>query len=236
MEFSKKGKFLEAQVIECFKHIGIKAEGLNRLRVEEEDVEIDCLAVWDGVLFVIECKNCSFPKESVVSQHNFMQRQADAADQVNRVVRIIRSNPCIVRKALGEDASWTKIIPIVVNGLPFSLSNQFKGVYFFDFASLTNFFHRGVVRRMSKEVELPDVPEEGDSIPLWTNGEPSLSDFLMQLDKNTLFKLTARYFVISPFPIPIDESCAFVTSRVCEEEPVLDQFQKLIDRKHSAGR
>lgn len=236
VDFSEKGKFLEAQVITCFRNVGIKAVGLNRFRVDKEDVEIDCLALWDGVLFIIECKNCSFPKESVVSQYNFIKRQADAADQVNRVARIIRSNPWIVKKAFGEDVTWTRIVPIVVNGLPFSLPNQLTGVYFFDFASLTTFFQSGVVRRMSKEVELPDVPEEGAPIPLWTDGKPSLSDFLIQLDKNALFELTARYFVISPFPLPIDKSCAVVTSRVCEEESVLDQFCSLIDRKRRADR
>ncbi len=118
-------------------------------RISRQELEIDCLALWEGVLFVFECKNYALPSENPRHQYSFLLNQKDAKRQLLEKVNAINSRPALVSEALKKNVTWTKVIPIVLNGMPFSLSGKIDGAYFLDYATLKNFLQTGMATRYS---------------------------------------------------------------------------------------
>ncbi len=225
--FPAKGPALEAEIRELFAQHGVPAASVKR-RVDGEHLEIDCLALWDGVLFVVECKNYALPSESVRNQFSFFQNQQKAAEQLLRIVSLVEAHHEVVREAFQRDVAWERVVPLVINGFPYCYPGEMHGVCYSDRLSLRRFFADGqIYLHQPGRTRLADVPAAGDDIRLWTD-EPGVEDFLMFLDENPLFNLTAAEFKPSLFPVPVSPDLAMATIIFGRGESMLDEMLKTI--------
>ncbi len=191
-------------------------------------MEVDCLALWDGVLFVIECKNYALPSESVRNQFSFFQNQREASEQLSRTVSLVEAHPDIVRDAFQYAVAWERVVPLVINGFPFCFPGEMNGIYYSDRLSLRRFFADGqVYLHQPGRTRLPDAPAAGDDIRLWSD-EPGMEDFLRFLDENPLFNLTAAEFKPSLFPVPVSPDLAMATIIFGRGESMFDEILKTI--------
>ena len=78
-----KGKPFEANTLRVFRDHGVDAAKIDR-RIDGETVEIDCVALWDDILFVCEDKNYFLPGDNPQIEFWFLQNQADAARPPSR--------------------------------------------------------------------------------------------------------------------------------------------------------
>lgn len=225
--FPAKGPSLEAEMRGLLAQHGIPVASIKR-RVEGEHLEIDCLALWDGILFVVECKNYALPSESVRNQFSFFQNQQKAAEQLLRIVSLVEAHPEVVREAFQRDVAWERVIPLVINGFPYCYPGEMHGVYYCDRLSLRRFFADGqVYLHQPGRARLADVPTAGDDIRLWSD-KPGVEEFLMFLEENPLFNLTAVEFKPSLFPVPVSPDVAMATIIFGRGESMFDEMLKTI--------
>ncbi|MCC7419308.1 MAG: hypothetical protein IT428_03395 [Planctomycetaceae bacterium] len=225
--FPTKGAALEAEIRGLFVQSGIPTVGVKR-RVDGEHLEIDCLALWDGVLFVVECKNYALPSESVRNQFSFFRNQREASAQLLRIVSQVESHPEIVRDSFPHAVAWERVVPLVINGFPFCFPGEVDGVYCSDRLSLRRFFGSGrIYLHQPGRTQLADVPSAGHDVELWS-GEPDVEDFLKFLDENPLFYLTAAEFKPSIFPFPVSPDLAMATIIFGRGEAMFDEMLKTI--------
>ena len=76
-----------------------------------------------------------------------MNKQWDALQQVKRKVEDIEQHPELFRDAIRPNATWNRIVPVVLNGSPFSLSGPIDDAYFHDSSALHRFFEDGFIAR-----------------------------------------------------------------------------------------
>ncbi len=178
---SFKGRALEKEILDLMNSNGIAAANVNR-KIGSQEIEIDCVFVWDRVLFVIEAKNYFLPADNPQAEYWFVHQQADAERQVLRKCAAIKSNPDLVRDALPSASEWSEVVPIVLNGLPYSVGGPSKsGVFFYDLSSLRRFFEQGYVScALERGDGAPLRPLSVSVVPLWRD-KPSAKDLRQQL-------------------------------------------------------
>lgn len=215
---SWKGKPFEANTIELFQTHGIEATAIHR-RMDGEEIEIDCVAIWDNILFVIECKNYFMPSDNPQSEFWFLQDQVAAASQVMRKVRAIEAYPEMVGDALGKKVTWSRIVPIVLNGSPFSLPGPIQDVYFYDSSALHRFFEEGYIAySVDGGGNVAPRPISESTKQLWSGARPSAQDFLQQLEKPVQVVQAIRLFDRVVRAAPLSRHL-FVQTRVIERLP-----------------
>lgn len=177
-----KGEPFEANTIELFRTHGIDAAEIRR-RVDGEELQVDCIAVWDDILFVCEDKNYFLPSDNPQSEFWFLHDQADAARQVLRKVQTIEDHPEIVSESLNNDVTWQRIIPVVLNGAPFSIPGPIQGAHFYDASALHRFFEEGFIGySVDRGISAPQPMAEG-RVELWSGERPVAADLVKQLER-----------------------------------------------------
>jgi hypothetical protein len=114
-------------------------------------------------------------------------------------VEAIKNDRRIVERALGvdSDAEWSDIVPVVLNGMPFSLSGMVNGVYYADYSSVERFFESGKLHQLKADSkETPDFSNSDEPIDLWADGKPTVSDLIGMLDVNPHFQRLAAKWAI----------------------------------------
>jgi hypothetical protein len=177
-----KGENFEKDVRELFRQHQLAASGIKR-RINSEEIEIDCVVPWGDYLFVFECKNYSLPSDIPQSEYWFLLDQEDAKRQVQRKVAAIEAHPELIHDCFGNQVSWLRIVPVVLNGVPFSRIKSSDGVCFFDSSALHRFFEDGFIgmAAMHHDLSTPGIvlPEVQRFYP----GErPTPEDFVRQLE------------------------------------------------------
>ena len=149
-----------------FRMQGIPAAAINR-RIDGQQCEIDCVVLWDRILFVFECKNYSLPGDNAQSEYWFTVQQASAARQASIKADVLRQHPEVVAEELKVTPDWVQIAPVVLNGTPYSRPGPIDGVYFYDASALHRFFDKGQVG-----FQIGDMPLSGMTMALWTGERP----------------------------------------------------------------
>jgi len=210
-DMSWKGEPFEANTRDLFRTHGIEAVRIHR-HVNGEELEIDCVALWDSILFVFENKNYSLPGDKPQSEFWFVQDQADAARQVQRKVKAIEANPAIVSEEMGKDVSWKRIVPVVLNAVPFSLAGPIDGVHFYDNSALHRFFEEGFIgysvdKGGSEALRI--IPESVTN--LWAGERPCAEDLLRQMEQPEQVVKALPLFQHSWRGFPISRSLCIAT-------------------------
>lgn len=200
-----KGEPFEANTRELFRNHCVEAVRIHR-KVNGQELEIDSVILWDEILFVCEDKNYSLPGDKPQSEFWFLKDQLDAAEQVLRKVKAIKANPEIVSEAMGKPVTWKRIVPVVLNAIPFSLPGPDKqGVHFYGSSALHRFFEEGFIGY--------SVDKGGDGAPqiipesvtkLWAGERPCGEDLVRQMEQPAqvvhalpYFRQAGRCFAIS---------------------------------------
>ena len=178
-----KGEPFEANTLKLFRTHGVEATSIHR-QIEGKELEIDCVALWDDILFVCEDKNYFLPGDNPQREFWFLRDQAAAARQVMKKVRAIQAHPEIVSEALGKMVTWKCIVPVVLNGSPFSLPGPIKCVHFYDSSALHRFFEDGFVS-YSVDQGGADAPRPipACTTRLWAGSRSCAEDLLRQMER-----------------------------------------------------
>jgi hypothetical protein len=219
-----KGKPFEANTLRLFCDHGVDAVRIYR-RINGAEVEIDSVALWDDILFVCENKNYFLPSDNPQSEFWFLQDQAAAARQVRTKVRVIETHPEIVSEALGKKVTWKRIVPVVLNGAPFSLPGPIQGVYFYDASALHRFFEEGQISYTSFQ----GVGEVPRVIPktvtrLWSGPRASADDLVRQMEQPEQVIRIAREFSRVRRRFPISEQLYVATVIPDRKTPTIESI------------
>lgn len=170
---------------------------------------------WADKLFVFECKFYGLPSENARHQFDFCTYQVDAAKQLLKKVKAIENDRSIVERALsvGSDAEWSEIVPVVLNGMPFTLPGRVNGVYYADYSSLERFFESGKLHPLKAESkETPDFSDSDEPIDLWAGGKPKVSDLMCMLELNPHFQRLAAKWTIQVVKVEVVAGHFFCTN------------------------
>ena len=193
IRFDDKGTVLEDRLNRLLTSLGIRCGDFHRKGREE--LEIDQIALWEDTLFVFECKFHGLPSENARHQFDFCRNQSNAAEQLLKKVVAIEKDKSIVKRALGvgTNPEWSNTVPVVLNGMPFSLPGMVNGVYYADNASLVRFFESGKLSPMKPDSsESPDFSGIGEPVDLWASTKPAVADLKRMLQVNPHFELLAK--------------------------------------------
>ncbi|ROL67402.1 hypothetical protein BHU25_17960 [Pseudomonas vranovensis] len=226
-EFKPKGEGLENEVKELFISHGIEAVGYKRKYPEPEgEYQYDVLALWDGKLFVLECKNRWLCEGRPVAIYNFLKQTREDARQVTRLVGGLELHPEMVHAAFGREVKYDEIIPCVVAGLPYAMPDQLDGVFFTDKSILTRFFSDRYFG-----VEYTDRPKEDQHViyDQWETNKPLVSDFIRTLRNPIQVALTNGTLDSRSVEFPVGRSIHLKSSYIYTKQLDLDAYQDLIN-------
>jgi hypothetical protein len=213
IRFDDKGTVLEDRLNRLLSSHSIQCGDFHR--TGRNELEIDQIAIWEDTLFVFECKFYSLPSENARHQFDFCTYQVDAAEQLLKKVKAIENDRSIVERALGvgSDAEWSDIVPVVLNGMPFSLPGMVNGVYYMDYASLERFFESVKLYPMMPDpTGTPDFSAIGEHVDLWENLKPEISGLKRMLQNNPHFQILASNWKPELLTVEVAESHYFFSS------------------------
>lgn len=177
----RKGKALERAV----RRIVHDGTGLPcrqvKFKHDGEEFEIDAACIWDDVLLVFECKNHSLSGIRPAGMRDYLEEQEDAAAQLHRLLRGIAARPQAVSDRLGGKG-WSKVIPCVLNGMPWSRPVRGDGIHTYDASALARFFRSPVIE-YPKPVRVAGRVAEVEQVAwrLWGGERPGVADLVKEL-------------------------------------------------------
>jgi hypothetical protein len=138
-QLSRKGKAFEKQMLGFFEDQNLLAKTLKFNR-DGEEYEYDVIVEWGDYLFVFECKNRSLSGYHPVAAYYFALEVDSAVRQANRLVLGLLDSPTLVLERTGIDISNKKIVPCVLNSLPYARSGEHDGVFVADASGIKRYF------------------------------------------------------------------------------------------------
>jgi hypothetical protein len=224
IRISRKGKGLERRLIEVFAINHIEAKELHFWR-DGNECQCDGAAIWDGVLFLFECKNRSLSAGRPSRYHTFLTAIGGGASQLQRVSRAIERHPEVVRQALGPSAQWRETVCCVVSGLPWS-AGEIDGVCFYDMSALMRFFEAGTVYLKIIQPLATDanVMWRHHIVRLWTGDRPSAADFINQLRRPWQLKAIASNYRLVEQENVCEEDRVFCSTMFRRQEHTLKEM------------
>jgi hypothetical protein len=227
IRFDDKGTVLEDRLNRLLSSHGIQCGDFHR--TGRNELEIDQIVLWEDTLLVFECKFYSLPSENARHQFDLCTYQVDAADQLLKKVKAIENDRSIVERALGVgyDAEWSDIVPVVLNGMPFSLPGRVNGVYYADYASVERFFESGKLHPLKADSkETPDFSDSDEPIDLWASGKPTVSDLMRMLEFNPHFQRLAAKWKIQSVKVEVVADHFFCTNLMGSNKGDADAAQR----------
>ncbi len=192
-----------------FRMQGIPAAAINR-RIDGQQCEIDCVVLWDRILFVFECKNYSLPGDNAQSEYWFTVQQASAARQASIKADVLRQHPEVVAEAeLKVTPDWVQIAPGCVewHALP-RAQGLSTGSTFYDASALHHrFFDKGQVGFQTRGY----AAEWNDDAALTGGASEPRMTLLKQLASPAQEALIRQYYDRRRIEFPISERLAVNT-------------------------
>ncbi|MBY0589152.1 hypothetical protein K2X85_18410 [bacterium] len=223
---SWKGKTLEGDIIDLFHKNGIPAAAIKR-KIDGNECEVDCVVLWEGILFVFECKNHSLPADNAQTEYWFTREQASAARQAKTKAEVLGRNPAVVGEELRVNPHWERIVPIVLNGPPYSLAGPIDGVYFYDASALHRFFEKGQIG-----VKIGDKFVSDKTVRFWTSERPSAVDLLRQMTNCAQVDLIGELFALVDIEFAVSKELVVSTTKVERRPPNIETT--VLDRDASS--
>ena len=138
-QLGRKGKAFEKQMLAFFEdqHLVAKTFKFNK---DGEEYEYDVIVEWGDYVFVFECKNRSLSGYHPVAAYYFALEVDSAVRQSKRLVSGLLNSPALVLERTGIDISNKRIVPCVLNSLPYARSGENNGVFVADASGVKRFF------------------------------------------------------------------------------------------------
>lgn len=227
-DFKLKGSGLETTLKETFNSNGIEAVSYKRKFSDPEgEYEYDTLVLWEGKLFVMECKNRWLCEGRPVAIYNYLKQVREDVSQVNRLVAGLKAHPEMVSAAFGRIVSYNEIIPCVVGGLPHAMLEKISGIFFTDISVVSRFFsNRHFV------VEYGDS-EKGDSIKLydqWGANKPSVSKFLRALSRPIQVLIALGGMDFKAIEVAVGSSIYLSSKLISSKHLDLNAYKELVSK------
>lgn len=201
---ARKGKAFERYILSFFEKKKLFAKSF-KFSVGGEEYEYDVILTWGDYIFVFECKNHSLSNNHPMKAYYFEKERHSNAKQVKRLAKGLQLYPDRVKELLGLDVTTKKIVPCVLNSLPFSLPGKIEGVYFTDASALKRFFqdryfHINSPHRISDKIR---VLHRTATHSLWKGDEPCPEDLIQQFENPFQLKLMREHVqtISRPFGI-----------------------------------
>jgi hypothetical protein len=215
--FERKGDAFEALLLKRLKEFGAQhgfEAATYTTSIDTQKYQYDVLILWDGYLFVLECKNRSVSDGRPVQARHFARENLKHARQVTRLAIAMETHPEHVNAAFSRDVGRVTVVPVVLNNLTYAREGLHEGVYFHDAGALLRFFKSPAV---SARVALPlgggkTRIHEVSSVRIWADTKPSVRDLLEQLKNPVQLKILRHHTVTSQFRFPLDDRTTAVVT------------------------
>jgi len=227
-EFKPKGDGLESTVKEIFTSNGIEAVSYKRRFPDPEgEFEYDTLILWDGKLFVMECKNRWLCEGRSVAIYNFLKQSRADVNQVSRLVAGLKAHPEMVNAAFGRIVSYDEVVPCVIGGLPHAMPDQISGIYFTDISIISRFFSDRYFG-----VEYADGPRKEQNVfyDQWQSDKPSASDFIRAISRPVQVALVMGSINIKTVEFAVGSSIHLKSKSISSKYLDLDAYKELVSR------
>jgi hypothetical protein len=183
-----KGEIFEGEVRRMFKAAKIPVAGF-KYSISKQQFDCDAAVLWDGQLFIFECKNYGLPTGRASDDYYFMKKLQDAAEQLQRIGNQLTENPHILKQHLGKSAHWDAVHLVLLSAMPLSIAGQVDGVYYYDASALGK-----LLRERDISILISPSGSQGETrrvatFALWKGDTPKASDLLQQLEDPIQLKL-----------------------------------------------
>jgi len=217
-DLGRKGKAFEQSMCEVFRKRGMDVFAFKVHR-DGQEFEYDAVVPWEGHLFVFECKNRSLSGNDPVQTYYFDLEVASQAKQVRRLADALAENPDIIEQKMGAQYVGMRIVPCVLHSLPYSRIGDLDGVYFTDASALTRFFDQPYFRiKVLHRIGATTLLHRTAIKKLWKGEEPTVEDFLKQLEEPFQLELSLKHLDVSPLQFVLSESEIAVTYELVRTE------------------
>lgn len=202
-QIHSKGKNFENYVFKFF-----ESQNFNPIKIKfkekGEEYEYDLVFEFDGCIFLLECKNVSLPGISITGQLNHFDFIQDSVCQVHRLNEGLIKHKDIIRDRFNINVDDKKIIPIILNNLPYCIPGAIEGVYVTDFISFTKPIIQPYINKVVKDGSgikfHPDIGLREDALKL------RAIDLINNLDVPVIFNIAKQRLIYQPYRTPVASS------------------------------
>lgn len=192
--FSDKGAAFEEEMRKRCKDAGLIAEGFS-YKIGSIKYDCDLCVLLDDVLFVFECKNYALAFDHIPCLYYYKKNLHDFATQVCRIAKDLDNHPEIIREKLGENTTWKRVVPVVLQAMPWSFG-KFNNAYFYDASAFLRLVGDGVVRIVSSARINGSAILRRHCYPLRKGEIPSASELLRELKNPVQLKMSGTNWTI----------------------------------------
>lgn len=205
IDLSRKGQAFEQVVHDMFGLIHMETFHFKAHRNGEE-FEYDVILPFEDYLFVFECKNRSLSGRDPVSMYYFDQEMHASIKQVKRLASALEKHPDIIEEYMGIKHVGKKIIPCILNCLPYSRGNV-DGVYVTDYSVITRFFvapsiYFGIAGNKNGHANVEEISVKH----LWDEGKPTAASLIRQLERPIQFIVNFAHLKTQDIPISLSQT------------------------------
>lgn len=225
---SRKGKAFEKDILSFLNKNGYLAKQL-KFKIGGDEYEYDGLFLWDDYLFVLECKNHSLANNNPVQTYYLELEIETNIKQLTRLVEGLKSHSKILEEKLGISLEGKKIVPCLINSLPFSIPGNINGIYFIDSSLFKRFFEERYffiksIHPLKANTKLLFRQAVHSS---WSDEKPTPKDFLKFLEDPYQLKFICAHSknVLRNFS-PKQDECYWLEG-FCREEISIESLAKL---------
>ena len=208
---ARKGKAFENYILSFFKNNGLSAQSL-KFNENGQEYEYDVILSWGDYVFIFECKNHSLSNNNPIKAYYFELERRSNAKQVKRLAKGLQLYPNRVKESLDLDVTNKKIIPCVLNSLPFSLPGKKDGVYFTDASAIKRFFQERYfhIKTPHQISDRARVLHRTATHSLWRGDEPCPEDLIQQFENPFQLQLMRKHIqtISRPFGIGVKDFVA----------------------------
>ena len=232
LNIDSKGEDFEKGVLKMFKDAGIPAATF-KFTLRDTQYQCDVAVLWDGHLFIFECKNYGLPGVDPSDRFFFWKKQAEAMRQVERIAADLDANPVIVKEHFGAEATWSAVHPVVLNASFISFFKSPSGTFFYDGSALGRFLKEGTLNQVWR-----DPPSQGGGVRsfvvkrLWSGKRPKATDLLRAMKRPAQMMLEQDNYYIARRLLLLSESTALLTMAPASKGPDFEPLLTSEDRRH----
>lgn len=167
-------------------------------------MQYDCdVAVLLGeTLFIFECKNYNVPLGRISELSHLIDSISSFRKQVARIADQFDQHPEIVREHFGADIKWKRIVPCVLQALPWSMG-RWGDVYSYDQSALIRFIKEGAIGVHNTTSERAKQITSRHSIKLRAKQIPTDEELLKELENPVQLRLHSKGWDLSKIALPI---------------------------------